>query len=199
MLTADEATTVNISGDAQIALTLNGSTKVETVNASANTAGVDVDLTVAEGITFTGSSENDTVTLGELTLATGGEGEDTFVVTTPSAGNKYATIEDFNSEEDTIQFADQGTEVFNSDAITLASTAVFQDYLDAAASGDASTNAQISWFQFEGDTYVAADYVDDSVSGTDGGTFNGGTDAVVKLTGLVDLSEATAADFVVAV
>lgn len=187
-LTADKATTVNISGDAQIALTLTGSTEVETVDASANTAGVDVNLTVAEGITFTGSAENDTVTLGDLTKATGGEGDDTFVVTVPSAGNKYATIEDFNAEEDTIQFDDQGTETFAADAIELADTAVFQDYLDAAAAGDGSVNAALSWFEFGGNTYVVADYAA-------GATFTGGTDSVVKLTGSIDLSEATVGDF----
>lgn len=198
-VTADSATAVNVAGDAAVDLTLTGSTKVETVDASANTAGVTVDLGVAEGITFTGSAEADTVTMGDLDSVTGGEGDDTFVVTAPSAGNKYSTIEDFNAEEDTIQFADQGTEVFNSDAINLASTAVFQDYLDAAASGDATNDAQIGWFQFGEDTYVVADYADGGVGMSDTGTFNGGTDAVVKLTGLVDLSEATAADFVATV
>jgi S-layer protein len=189
ILAADEATAVNITGDAQVDLTLTGSTKVETVDASANTAGVTVDLTVAEGITFTGSAENDTVTLGDLSSVTGGEGDDTFVVGAPAAGNKYGTIEDFNAEEDTLQFADKGTETFNDEAINLAGgTAVFQDYLDTATAGDGSTDSALSWFEFGGDTFVVADNSTEA-------TFVGGADAVVQLTGSVDLSETTVSDF----
>ena len=49
---ADKATAVNIATDAQLALTRSNSNTVEKINASVNTAGVDVNLTAAEGLTL---------------------------------------------------------------------------------------------------------------------------------------------------
>jgi len=78
-----------------------------------------------------------------------------------------------------------GTEVWNSTAIALASTASFSDYLNAAsASTTGGANSELSWFAFGGNTYIV---VDDS----DNATFTAGTDGVVALTGVVDLSAAS--------
>ncbi len=65
--------------------------------------------------------------------------------------------------------------------MTLADTATFADYVNLAASGDGHVNAAIKWFQFNGNTYVVEDVSTSS-------SFVDGTDVVVKLSGLVDLS-----------
>jgi len=80
---------------------------------------------------------------------------------------------------------DDGGGTFNSTALSLGSNAVFQDYLNlAAAASDGAENAVTSYFAFGGNTYVVAD-------NDDGTSFTNGVDAVVELTGVVDLSTAT--------
>lgn len=105
VLTADKATAVKVSGDAALDLTLTGSTKVASIDASTNTAGITTNLSVASGITLTGTAKVDTVTLGNLSVVTGGAGKDVFIVTTPTNGNTYSTIADFAVGE-TIKFAE---------------------------------------------------------------------------------------------
>jgi S-layer protein len=100
--------------------------------------------------------------------------------------NIYTTITDFSSG-DRLSLVDRGVETFNRTKITLGETAVFQDYANLAAAGDGANNAVIRWFQFGGNTYVVQDLSTDS-------TFKSGTDIIVKLTGLVDLSAATFAN-----
>ncbi|TFW02461.1 DUF4214 domain-containing protein [Oxalobacteraceae bacterium OM1] len=63
----------------------------------------------------------------------------------------------------------------------------YQTFLNAAAGKGAGV---VSWFQFGGDTYVVED-----VSATN--SFAAGTDHIVKLTGLIDLSGATIAGNVI--
>jgi S-layer protein len=120
-----------------------------------------------------------------LTQLTGGAGSDTFVIGTAGANvNVYSTILDA-SAGDKIEFANQGVETFARTKLTLGSTAVFQDYANLAAAGDGSVNGAISWFQFtDGNTYVVMDR-------SAGASFNNGTDLIVKLAGLVDLSAAS--------
>ena len=115
---------------------------------------------------------------------TGGDGNDLFVIGGASAnGGVYTTISDATAG-DRIQLFGTGTEVWNSTAIALAGTASFSDYLNAASAGDGSTNAAISWFAFGGNTYIVED-------ASAGASFVAGTDAVVALTGVVDLSAAS--------
>jgi len=123
---------------------------------------------------------------GGLDQLTGGAGNDTFVMVVPTNGNSYATITDL-AAGDKIQFmVDHGTETFNSTKITLADTAVFQDFLDAgsASATAGSGNGVVRWFQFGGNTYVVND-------ASDTPTFANGTDTVVRINGLVDLSNST--------
>lgn len=138
--------------------------------------------TVAD--TLIGGAGNDTLNSNAgLTTLTGGEGADIFAFAANSAGaasNIYSTITDF-SKGDMIQFANLGTETFAATKITLAATATFADYLNQAAAGDGSANAAISWFQFNGDTYVVNDR-------SAGATFTASADIVVKVSGLQDLS-----------
>ena len=69
--------------------------------------------------------------------------------------------------------------------MTLADTAAFADYLNAAASGDGGTNTIVKWFQYAGNTYIVFD--NDAAN-----TFQNGVaaDQVIKLTGVIDLSTA---------
>jgi len=73
---------------------------------------------------------------------------------------------------------------FASAKVTLGSTAVFQDYANAAIA-QLGVNAA-GWFQFGGDTYIVAD------KGINGATsFTNGEDFVIKLAGMVDLTNAS--------
>jgi S-layer protein len=124
-------------------------------------------------------------------VLTGGAGDDTFVMDDlPTSGTAFDTITDL-SAGDKIDF---GTNIGNDDAdadvagnqlgdaLDLADVASFQDYLDAAAAGNATDD--VSWFQFDGNTYVVQD-----LDGAN--TFQNGGDNVVKITGTVDLSDST--------
>jgi len=185
-LTADKATSVVVTGDAALNLTLTGSTKITSINASAIEGGFQTNLSVASGITLTGSAKADTVTLGQLSVVTGGAGTDVYTITTPTSTGTYATITDFAVKE-TIQFTDKGDNLNGAALgakIALASTASFSDYLDAAAAGDGSTDGIEKWFQYNGDTYVVHD-----ISSSAG--FVNGADELVKLTGILDLSKST--------
>lgn len=183
VLTADKATKVVVTGDAQLDLTLTGSTKVASIDASANTAGITTNLTVASGITLTGTAKADTITLGNLSVVTGGAGKDAYTVSTPTNGNTYATITDLAVGE-TIQFTDKGAYAGSplGAKLALAGTAAFADYLQAATAG--TTAGEVKWFQYGGDTYVVND-------GSATAAYVNGTDEIVKLTGILDLSKST--------
>lgn len=140
--------------------------------------------------TYTGGAGIDTVTLGggsnTITL---GAGANVFAQTAANTNvNTYTTITDAITG-DSINFANQGIETFNSSAVHLAVTAVFQDYANAviASGGDASTNGAFGWFQYSGDTYV----VESHHNGASTPSFLNGTDYIVKLSGTIDLSTAT--------
>ncbi len=181
-MTNDEIVTLNLSGDQAVSFTSAGTqADLAAVNASANTAGVTLDVRATSGVTVTGSAEDDTITTGNMSMITGGEGTDDFVIVAPTNGNSYSTITDLAVDE-TVTMGANGTATFTDAKIELANTAVFQDYLDAATAGDGSINSALAWFQWDGDTYLVAD-------NTDIATFSNGADAVVKLTGLLDLSE----------
>lgn len=180
-LTADVATTVTVSGDAKLELTLSDTDALKSINASDNTGGLKVDVNVGDlsGVTVIGSSADDEITLGAQTVATGGEGKDTFTVTATEM-TKYATITDFGAG-DKIQLKDATlTEKFGK-AISLESTATFEDYVTEAVKGtDAETTNTVSWFKFtDGYTYVVLDTSNEA-------TFSN-TDMVVRLQGVSDL------------
>jgi S-layer protein len=167
-------------------------TTAETVHggASSNT------LTAGAGTTadtLIGGAGTDTlVTNGGLDVLTGGAGNDTFMINAPANVNSYATITDATAG-DLIEFgATAGTATFSNAKITLAATAVFQDYANAAinAGGAAGTNGYITWFQYNGDTYI----VESRHDATATHDFQNGTDVIVKLAGLHDLSTASLND-----
>lgn len=208
-LTAADATAVTVGGAGKTALTLTmtGSTKVTSIDGSAMTGALTVtSLNTTSATTITGGSAADVLTAATgstadvliggagndvltgnagLSTLTGGAGNDIFVIQTASTNvNSYATITDA-SRGDIIRFTETlGTESFRAAKLNLGATAVFQDYANLAI---ATTNqGGIAWFQFGGDTYI----VQESGANT-ANTFTNGTDIIVKLTGLVDLSQAS--------
>lgn len=156
-------------------------------------AGNDVLTGNAAKDTLIGGAGDDTLDgAAGVDVLTGGEGKDIFVFTTvASSGVSYDTITDL-AKDDVIRFS---TNIANADGVTTvtgnqlgavlsgidATNAVFQDYLDAAANKGAGV---VSWFQTGGNTYVVQDV-------NAAATFQNGLDNVIKITGLVDLTNAT--------
>lgn len=177
---ATKAVTINggagndtITGSSTVGSTLNGGDGNDTINGG---AGAD---------TINGGLGNDIISGGlGLDMLTGGGGNDTFNIVAPTNGNTYATITDANAG-DILSFVNQGTETFASAPIALGDTAAFQDFLAAAAAGTTgSTNGAFSWFVFGGNTYVVQDR-------SDLPNFVNGTDVVVRMNGVVNMSTAT--------
>lgn len=212
-LAADAATTVNVGGAGNLELVLGAATKAVTaINGSTATGDLEIASSSeadAVAVTITGGAGNDVLTAsgnkadvliggaGDDTLVsgkglatlTGGAGNDLFQVGTASANvNSYATITDF-AAGDLLQFV--GVNSFSAARVALGETAVFQDYANAAV--NALNVGQMGWFVFGGNTYVVADLGADSTA-TAGATttgFSNGEDFIVKLTGTVDLTNAS--------
>lgn len=206
-LTADKATTITVSGNAGVTFTaLTGSTKVTVIDGSTATGKISVtSLNTTSATTIKGGSAADTLTAATgttadvllggggddtltpnagLTTMTGGTGNDVFKIATASSNSSsYSTITDFSVGDLLVM---TGANSFTSAKVNLASTAVFQDYVNAAINA-VGVNG-VTWFQFtEGsstNTYVVMDL-------SNGTTFANGTDYIVKLTGAIDLTSAT--------
>jgi S-layer protein len=86
---------------------------------------------------------------------------------------------------DKLTVVNQGTEVFNASAINVSYATSLGQALDIAANADGSTNGQISWFQYQGNTYL----LDDNSASAD----LAAADVIVKFVGTVDLSSLTQA------
>ena len=179
-LTADKATTVKVSGDAGLTLTLMGSDAVKTIDASESTG----DVTISDalkGVTFTGGAGDDTVTLGAGNTVTGGVGNDTFTINLNTAVNDRSVITDFGAG-DTIKMGisanGSGADNALGDALVVNDPkATLDDYVNAATQTEG-----VAWFQYEGNTYVV---VNDGTAG-----FDAKADYIVQLSGSVDLSDA---------
>ncbi|NVM75111.1 S-layer protein [Duganella sp. SG902] len=159
------------STNGTVAETIKGGTAADTLTAAGN------------GDTLNGGAGADTLIVGgNLATLTGGAGNDTFNVAAATTNvNSYATITDLTAG-DIIKFAASAVD-FNASKVSLADTAVFQDYANAAI---ASTDTgDVSWFQVGGNTYVI-----DNVS-NNASAFVNGSDIIVKITGLVDLSHSS--------
>ncbi len=206
-LSADSVTSIKVTGNANLTLDGHTNTTVTSVDASGLTGGLTYTAagTVAETIkggaganhltaavggttadVLIGGAGNDVLTANAgLDTLTGGGGNNTFVIQTASTNvNTYATITDAHAG-DTVQFLTTGTVSFVQSKVALASTAVFQDYANAAVASAATGQGNIAWFQFGGDTYVIQNQTGAETA------FHNGTDLIVKLTGAVDLSHAS--------
>lgn len=138
-----------------------------------------------------GAGDDELVYTGGADTFTGGAGNDTFVINYEGTKTKYLTITDLTKGDIidvTGMLADAAKGLVDGTVgakTTLGAAATFDEYLNEAAKADgATTNAAAEWFQFEGNTYLVID-------NTAGATFTEGTDAVIKITGLVDLNNAT--------
>lgn len=186
------AKTVVVTGNVALDLTASGNTTGSTLtavtkfDASAATGGVTVNLSgAAAGVTYLGGSGVDSVKVNSLanTVTTGG-GHDVIDFTgVTSTATTFTTITDL-AAGDTIKFAaNLGnatgklgaaiTSPFGSDIFSL---------LNAATAGNATHNA--AWFTLGGDTYIVQD-------NNAAGTFTAGSDLLIKLTGIHDLSNST--------
>lgn len=209
MTIANSGDTVVVNGVSQpditkLNLTVTGATALATVNASGMkgsfvytaddgtttvTGGSGADILVGSGSgdTLIGGAGNDVLKGDNLTTLTGGEGNDIFMMNKPSNVNSYSTITDITAGDVIdLDAANAGTVVFSQSAVTLASTAVFQDYANAAVNALGTDSNNAAWFQFGGNTYIVQS--GDTTSGND---FVNGTDSIIKITGLVDLSTAS--------
>lgn len=129
---------------------------------------------------FGGAGDDTLVNNAGLAELSGEGGNDLFVISTAGLNvNSYNTIKDFQAG-DLLQFS--GATAFKSAKVDLGGTAVFQDKANAAINALAAN--EIGWFQDGNDTYVVMDKANTTA-------FVNGTDLIVKLTGLVDLSAAS--------
>jgi S-layer protein len=203
--TAGVLTTINVSGNTALTLTSNA-TAVTTVDASAATgaltytandgtttvtggAGADILTGAGNSDVLIGGAGNDQLTGANLTTLTGGAGNDTFFMNVATNVNSYSTITDLSSG-DVVDLGATATTVFQAAAVTLASTAVFQDYANAAVNALGADADDAAWFQFGGNTYIVKSGADHSVA-TGTPDFQNGTDAIIEIVGLVDLSTAS--------
>jgi len=199
------AAAATISGGAGAdTISASAATKAVTLNGNAGNDSLTGSATAANTIdggagndTLTGGSAADTLTGGAgddmlmgaagQDMLTGGDGNDMFDFTVKAtSGNAYGTVVDYNTSDMVMSTTSVAatSETFTTTKLSLADTAVFQDYLDAATSGAVTTDSAVKWFQFGGNTYV----VEDNSVAT---TFQNGGDTVVKLTGVIDLSNDT--------
>jgi S-layer protein len=165
-------------------------------------AAKDTLIASGSGDVLNGGAGNDTLKVvstansaASAVTLTGGDGVDTFDVHSFKAANAGAavTITDLAKGE-VIKFVSAPSADFVSSKVTLIAEATFNDYVTEAtkaadiaadlANGGTAGVAGISWFQFNGNTFIVQD-----VDGN--GAFTNGTDIVVKLTGLIDLSGAS--------
>jgi len=204
----DSVTSVVVTGD-DLVLDTN-STVLTSVDASALAGGLEytadgaaAGTTVTGGqgsdsLTASGSNDvlnggagDDTLTGANLTQLTGGAGSDTFALnaTAPTNVNSYSTITDLEAGDVIDLSAATATgQSFVASAVTLASTAVFQDFANAAVNQLAADDEDFAWFQFNGNTYIVGN--DDQGDATNA-NFENGVDSIIQIAGLVDLSTAS--------
>ena len=174
-LTAEDAKTVNVTGDADLALsgTFAAGATINATNSTGN-----VTMTLAEGMTFLGGAGDDKITLAEGVNVDGGAGKDTFKAETTATNDitKFAKIQNFTAD-DKLDLSALGSD-FDKDVDFSDNQITGLDKLDlqnAAASAIAQTAEKaVSWFEHQGSTYLVV---------------NGSTsDAIIEVTG-VDMND----------
>lgn len=117
-----------------------------------------------------------------IDILSGGAGIDTFVFASgDSSLTSMDTILDFVLGQDLIKLNTQGTNSIISSAVNVSSVSTLALSADLASTGDGSSNAIVSWFVFESNTYIVQDLSADV-------TFSNATDIIIKLQGIYDLS-----------
>ena len=162
-------------------LTITGSTEADIIKGG---TGTDTLFGGAGNDVISGGAGSDYISSGAgADVITTGAGNDLVEMTANASVLTFATVSDF-AAGDALSFANKGTEVFTTAAVSLGGGSTLTDYMNAAAAGNGGTNGIVRWFQFEGNTYVVQDL-------SAGATFVANTDRAIKLTGLIDLSTAT--------
>jgi len=136
-----------------------------------------------------GAGDDSIVVSNSGATVTGGDGKDTIDVSADlySAAADITTITDFVLGTDKITLNDKGTEVFNATKVDISAATTLETALGLAIGNvDGSTNANITWFQYGGNTFIVENQTAAGVV-----TDANATDIVVKLTGLVDLTNAS--------
>lgn len=212
--------TLTVTGDKALGLTFTGTNGkapvdaadavngVKLIDASTATGNITVNtngLTIANaGLTVNTGAGDDTITLTQKATVNAGAGDDTII--SSAAGGKFTggdgkdvfnvklafgnvtEITDFTVGSDKITLANQGAETFTATKIDVSAASNLTAALNLAAFADGSTNGSVTWFHYGNDTYLVEDM-------TAAATFDATTDIAVKLTGIVDLSTLTIADF----
>ena len=201
-ITGDKALTLDFksgTGAAEHGMTIDGSAAtgaltIDTTNLititdpaglTVKTGSADDTITLNQKATVDAGAGNDTITVkadAGNSIITTGAGDDTVNVSAITFGAKHVmtTITDFTVGSDSLTFADHGSEVIATEMTDVSSAHTLDEALNLAASGDGSSNAQVTWFQYGGHTYIVEDMSSE-------GTLNA-ADNVVKLSGLHDLS-----------
>lgn len=187
-LGSDTAETVTITGDQALTLDFaagfgadTDGDEVTAIDGSAATGDLDIDVANvtadASGLTVTGGSGDDTLTTdgAAITLA-GGAGDDTFEIDAFVLDlADLIEITDL-TDGDVIDFSDLGTGAFNDTAVDVSAATTLQEAADIA-----DATAGLNFFDYAGNTYVI---------NADATATNTTSDQLVKLTGVVDLSDA---------
>lgn len=149
---------------------------------------------MAQKATVVAGAGDDTIVVSTAgATLTGGDGKDTFDVNAAvyGAGKVITSITDFVLGTDKLTLNDLGAEVFNATKVNISAATTLETALGIAIGNVAgNVNAQISWFQYGGNTYIVENQTAAAVV-----TDANATDLVVKLAGLIDLSGLTVADF----
>lgn len=184
---ATNAITVNVSGDATLDLDLTSSANITKIDASGNTGGLTVSLKSFADVTLTGSSADDTITMGIGNFITGGEGDDTFTATvvgaTLKAAESFSTIMDFGVGD---KLVISGMNYLADDKVAVTAEMTFDEAVNKAL-GASTTGSTAAWFEYQGNTYVVLDVADADSGAPEAFAQN---DYIVKLNGIVDLSDA---------
>lgn len=218
ILTATAAKSIVVTGNTNLDLVNTSATLVTSFDASAATGKINyksANATIGEIVTIKGGAGDDilegnsAITVNDIIFGgagndiitysggkdtfTGGAGNDTFKFAAGALGTKdvHLTIADL-SKGDKIDLTGIATITaagkLDTAKVTLGAAATLDNYLDAAAAGGGTaTAAVLKWFQFENNTYLV---VDNNAGNTFDTTATTG-DSVIKITGLVDLTNST--------
>ena len=168
--------------------TITGGSGVDTITMALATGKNAINTGAGADVITVGSGAN-TVTAGagadKVTIVAGVNANTYTVWTDVAAGDQIAAATIVYKDATATAAGKLGA------AVTQLNNAVFQDYLNASMVATDVTNqgaGAATWFQYAGNTYVAIDLGAESAT-----TFVNGQDAVIQLTGLIDLSNSTIA------
>ena len=184
-----------------------GTNSFTSVGAGNNTitggSGIDTITVGTGGNTISTAAGNDIIHIGAsagLNNVDVGTGTDTVILDAIQTTSGYYTSVTGMGAGDVVDLSDVtgssaavSAQTIMGAAIVLGGSSSFADYLNAACAGDGNTaNTIISWFQYQGNTYITEDT-------SAGGAFVNGADTVISLVGAIDLSSSTLASGVMTI